>query len=397
MYCAGIGLVAPTGNCSEGYYCPGNVTSPTPSNFACLAGHFCPEGSTTPLLCPPGMYQPSSGSGDCLNCPSGHYSDPSEGVQALISPPFCQQGFYCPNGTDSTQPPCSSGTFGSRIGLETLEDCSACTAGMYCEGEALTAPSGLCFAGYFCTGGSSSPTPYDNITLLINISDVIWNGNGECSIGYYCPEGSRIPSPCPTGSFSRSRAVTNASSCEPCPRGRYCSFTGPVMVTEAPPCSAGYICTGDSSTPTPDAESSDGYPCPIGTFLDITDGFNVSSCRSCVGGSFCNTSGLTSPTGFCSPGFYCPEGSTVYQPFEYVCPAGMFCPEGSTLPMSCPPGEYQQRTMQAQCELCPKGRTCVNSTADPALCPPHHYCPRGTGVNPRTCPPGTLHMITLQA
>ena len=93
MHCAGIGLVAPTGNCSEGYYCPGNVTSPTPSDFPCLAGHFCPEGS---LLCPPGMYQPSSGSGDCLDCSSGHYCDPSEGVQALISPHSVHKDFTVP-------------------------------------------------------------------------------------------------------------------------------------------------------------------------------------------------------------------------------------------------------------------------------------------------------------
>jgi len=537
MYCAGVGLLTPTANCSEGYYCPGNNTSPTPEEFPCLAGHFCSEASSIPHLCPPGMYQPSSGSGSCLDCPSGHYCDPSEGVQALITPPLCPQGFYCPSGTGSTQPACLSSTFGSRTGLETLEDCNDCTAGMYCEGEALTAPTGLCYAGYFCTGGSSSPTPYDNITLSGNTTDPIWNGNGECPVGYYCPKGSRIPTPCPTGSFSQSRAVTNASSCEPCPRGRYCSFTGPVMVTEAPPCSPGYICTGGSSTPTPDTGSSYGYPCPtghfclegalfevgcplgeynpylaresclacpegkscpfnnmtsplnclpghycptgtsnatpcpegtftqsenltsanecsycvpgsycgtaglveatgpcaagyycergatspnpssstmfpsngpcpvgnycpsgtitpipcpIGTFLDTTGGFNVSSCQSCVGGSFCNTSGLTSPTGFCSAGFYCPGGSTVYQPLEYVCPVGMFCPEGTTLPLPCPPGEYQQLAMQAQCEPCPEGRTCVNSTADPELCPPHRYCPRGTGISPPECPPGTF-------
>ena len=224
--------------------------------------------------------------------------------------------------------------------------------------------------------------------------------------GHYCSNGTSNAIPCPEGTFTQSENLTSADECSYCMTGSYCATAG--LTEPTGPCAAGYYCERGAISPNP--SSSDMYPsngpcivehycpsgtvapipCPIGTFLDTTGGFNVSSCRSCVGGSFCNTSGLTSPTGFCSPGFYCPEGSTVYQPLEYVCPAGMFCPEGSTLPMSCPPGEYQQRTMQAQCELCPEGRTCVNSTADPALCPPHHYCPRGTGVNPPMCPPGTF-------
>ena len=536
MYCDSTGLSAPSGNCSDGYFCPGtmnNARSAAPADLLCLAGHYCPEASFEPLLCLPGTYQPERGQRSCLECPSSYYCDPSEGVEAVISPPACPQGFYCPSGTDGTQPVCPSGTFGGRIGLESIDDCTECTSGMYCEGEAITSPTGPCFAGYFCTGGSSSPTPSDNVTVYGNSS---WNGNGECPVGYYCPLGSRVPTPCPTGSFSQSRAVTNASGCEPCPRGRYCSFTGPVMVTEAPPCSGGYVCTGGSPTPTPEDGSLYGYPCPtghfceegtlyevgclpgeynpslaqsscntcperqscpdhnmttpldciaghycpngtslplpcpegtfttstnlssveecsyctsgsycatpgladptgpctagyycqggaansipsslelftlnglcpeghyctsgttvptpcpIGTFLDSPGGYNVSSCRPCLGGSFCNGTGLTSPSGLCSAGYYCPQGSTVRQPIEFVCPEGMYCPEGVTLPLPCLPGEYQQHPMQAECEACPAGRTCVNSTADPALCPAHHYCPRGTGLNPPECPPGT--------
>ena len=455
MYCAGTGLVTATGNCSEGYYCPSNATSPTPNDFPCPSGHFCPEGSTTPRLCLPGTYQPSSGSGICQDCPSGHYCDPSEGVQALITPPFCSQGFYCPSGTGSIQPACPSGTFGSREGLEALEDCSACTAGLYCEGEALTTPTGSCLAGYFCTGGSDSPTPHDNITVLGNTSELIWNGNGECPVGYYCPEGSRVPTPCPTGSFSQSRAVTNASGCEPCPRGRYCSFTGPVMVTEAPPCSAGYICTGGSSTPTPDSDSTYGYPCPIGHFclegalfevgcpvgeynpnlaqascLECPEGMrcpynnmttplnclpghycpngtsnaipcpegtftqseNLTSaeeCSYCVPGSYCGTTGLTEATGPCAAGYYCQRGATSPAPSSAdmfpsngPCATGHYCPEGTVAPIPCPIGTFLDSTggfNVSSCRPCTGGSFCNTSglTSPTGFCSLGFYCPGG--------------------
>ena len=52
--------------------------------------------------------------------------------------------------------------------------------GYYCGQDGLSYPSGLCEAGYYCSGGSSVAMP----------SGV---GGDQCSPGYYCPEGSIQP------------------------------------------------------------------------------------------------------------------------------------------------------------------------------------------------------------
>ena len=65
-YCSETGLVEPTGQCDEGYYCNGGATLPNPdssspdgykgdtcvdrtnaaSNDLCPPGHYCPTGKT---------------------------------------------------------------------------------------------------------------------------------------------------------------------------------------------------------------------------------------------------------------------------------------------------------------------------------------------------------------
>ena len=48
----------PTGECAEGYYCPGGQVTPTPVEFPCSPGHFCPNGSSDESSCLAGWYQP---------------------------------------------------------------------------------------------------------------------------------------------------------------------------------------------------------------------------------------------------------------------------------------------------------------------------------------------------
>ena len=542
MFCNELGIATPSGACSEGYFCSENrldFTSPTPHDFICPRGHFCPERSSTPLLCESGSYQPNEGQSDCLVCPPGLFCNQNNGVTAVTTPQECPQGYYCPSGTGFTFRPCPAGSYSNRTGLESEADCEMCPPGLYCEGIALTEPSGFCFPGYFCTGCSHSPTP-NNFTISENENDtngLIWTGNGECPNGFYCPQGSRVPIACPQGTFSQTRCVTNVTGCELCPSGRFCAFTGPVMVEQAPPCAPGFVCTGGSPTPTPDFGSHFGYPCPVGfyceegavielscepgtynpdfaqsscfnctagmmcafsnmtapipclpgyycpegtaiaaacaegtfststnlssvedctfcdsgkycmgtaltmptgdcapgyfchfgaatptpdynpsfasngpcprgsfcpsgaiaptgcpisTFRDTVGARNESDCHPCTPGKFCNTTNLDSPTGECSTGYYCPLGTAISQPSEFICPLGAFCPEGSATPMPCPAGFYQPITGQGSCEICPAGRFCLNGTSVPEICPPHSFCPAGTGREILSCPPGTF-------
>ena len=92
-YCEGTGLAAPTGKCTQGYYCSAAspVAAPAPGSAyggMCTRGYFCPEGSIAPQNCTPGY---------CCS-------------QDTLSAPFseCDPGYYCtglailPNPLDGT-------------------------------------------------------------------------------------------------------------------------------------------------------------------------------------------------------------------------------------------------------------------------------------------------------
>lgn len=99
------------------------------------------------------------------------------------------------------------------------------------------------------------------------------------------------------------------------------------------------------------------YPCPNGTFNNITGAQDSSLCQICPPGEFCPTPGLALPAGKCSGGWYCTSGSWSSQPAVLgndtgstcdcpaqsiggKCQAGTFCPEGSSAPISCLGGHY---------------------------------------------------------
>lgn len=114
------GLASPAGPCHAGYWCRSGATTPAPADSLCPAGGYCPEGTIVPVACPEGTFNPS------------------------------------PGGRNSSS-------------------CAPCSAGWYCNGTGLAAPSGPCAGGYFCPVGTVYPT------LL-------------CPVGYYCPNGSAAQS-----------------------------------------------------------------------------------------------------------------------------------------------------------------------------------------------------------
>lgn len=62
FYCSTTGLIAPTGRCEVGYFCPEGSSTPrgaSPSSTQeqyCKATQYCPLGTGFPLVCPPGFY-----------------------------------------------------------------------------------------------------------------------------------------------------------------------------------------------------------------------------------------------------------------------------------------------------------------------------------------------------
>lgn len=95
--------------------------------------------------------------GSCDQCTGGYYclqntSDPNSFP--------CPVGHYCPPGTQyDTQYKCSSGSYNPLPTQSSSTACKLCDAGTYCFGDGLSAPTGNCSQGWFCTGGASESKP----------------------------------------------------------------------------------------------------------------------------------------------------------------------------------------------------------------------------------------------
>lgn len=220
--------------CPATFYCNENHMT---IGTICPTGSYCPAGSTLPVPCPRGTY--SSGTSlslasQCTPCPAGLYCD-QEGMitfntakkcaagyicnggsytkypvaltcSATVLNCKCQPGYRCSEATDSvTNPPiqCAAGTFQNSYGGSV---CKECPPGYYCGTAGLTAPTGPCSAGYYCTGGASTP-------------NVVGTGVFECPIGMYCPAGSASGIECPDGTES---TALGSAVCANCPAGVFC-------------------------------------------------------------------------------------------------------------------------------------------------------------------------------
>lgn len=135
-------------------------------------------------------------------------------------------------------------------------------------------PTGLCYAGYYCTGAAFSPKQF------------------TAPAGTYTLAGAWETIDCPVGKYNPFIAQ---SSCLTCPAGYYCPSTAMTAPTDCP---VGYFCPAGSS-------SYSGNPCPQGTYGIYTNYQVSSDCQPCTSGKYCATTGLSSPTGDCSAGHYC--------------------------------------------------------------------------------------------
>ncbi|XP_061576515.1 uncharacterized protein si:ch211-286b4.4 [Cololabis saira] len=300
----------------------------------CRAGYVCLGGSSSPT--------PSDGSHG-YPCPAGH---------------------SCPVGSAS-EVPCEPGTYSPGPGAS---QCVACLKGTMCPSSATQEPS-------------------------------------ICPHGHFCPAGTALPQACPVGTLNNQTSAPSVSACTPCPPGVYCSTYG--ASTPQGLCLQGYFCEGGATDPTP--ESSESFPkngpcpaghfcptgcisplpCPLGSIRNITGGVSMESCFGCPAGHYCSTEGLTSPSGPCAAGFYCPFDFSSTTPFAFLCPKGHFCPEGSGLALPCPTGAYQPNPGSESCIPCRPGFYCEEAiVGEPWPCPPHSFCPAGT-MMPRACPKGT--------
>jgi hypothetical protein len=97
--------------------------------------------------CPSGTYNYFDGSylkTDCWTCPQGYFC-PTDAASADLKIQICPAGSYCVEGV-SAPTTCVAGFYcpeGTNVPIP-------CPNGMYCDTTGLTAPTGICSAGFIC-------------------------------------------------------------------------------------------------------------------------------------------------------------------------------------------------------------------------------------------------------
>ena len=392
-YCPNLGTTSFESNiCPQGYYCPHGTTFaeefPCPAGtfnnetmqtsietgctLICPATMFCPEGSTAGQTCPAGFYCPQgTPSAYHSPCPLGTYG-PDSGYSDASQCVECQAGYYCPSG-NNTHPtvsplPCQPGTYNPLNGTGHEFNCLLCTAGMSCPTIALTEPSDTCNEGHYCPNGTIFPSQY----------------------------------PCPPGTFTFSTDLQSPDQCSICPAGQACGWGTGFNFSEPLPCAQGHYCP--LGTP-----ASNKYPCPPGTFTELSNLTSAAECSICTAGHYC-IGGGAGPNDVCPMGHYCPEGTRL--PHQFPCPkttyndqfgqnssesclnctVGHFCESGFTTPEACPAGAYMPSGYDAvsdstigdpignksDCLVCPGGQFCGEGSVVPIDCGLGMYSPTGS-------------------
>ena len=104
------------------------------------------------------MYQDDLGQAACKTCPGGFACE-----RNTTRPAPCPLGSYCESGTRyGTERLCPNGTYGAKMNLTQVSECSPCSPGHFCALPGLQAPTGPCKGGYFCGCGSSASNPHDS-------------------------------------------------------------------------------------------------------------------------------------------------------------------------------------------------------------------------------------------
>ena len=92
-----------------------------------------------------------------------------------------------------------------------------------------------------------------------------------------------------------------------------------------------------------------------------------------ISGSYCDSLGLTQPTGQCTAGYYCTSGANTSTPTDgttgNICPQGHYCPMGSISQTQCADGTYMNTTGAAACLNCLAGFYCLAGATDVTICP----------------------------
>lgn len=267
----GVGADGCSGLCAAGFYCPEGSTGPE-ANRCGGADVFCPAGSAAPLTASPGFFTASS-----LNATEIDVAD--------IQLP-CPVGEWCSDGVRHT---CPAGRYGCSEMLDT-EDCSGpCAPGYFCAAGAVTNTESRCGGpGFVCPVGSAAPE-----AVLPGFMSIGGSGSSTrtasvpCIPGSFCVGG--VAELCPSGRYGSSEGLSGDTCDGLCADGYECA-AGSVSAF-ALSCRPGHFCSAGRILPCPPGTWSDERglseveqcaPCPAGTANASAGVDNVHHCSVCV-------------------------------------------------------------------------------------------------------------------
>lgn len=312
----------------------------------------------------------------------------------------------------------------NQLGVRTHDDCISCPATKFCQSSRIVND---CAPGYICLEEADAHKP--------DITDKAY----ACPLGFWCGEGTQSPVLCPIGTFTNTTAAKQVSECTVCQPGKFCNYDSRIPQG----CPTGSYCPMASQSPT---------SCPKGTFQPNANMSGIDDCRPCLGGYFCNITGLGNLFNYgeqykCPFGNYCPQGTSTkpiaclagtfidegavdasvsasefsadtindcnYCPehyycergtsyrFQFPCKEGFLCPQGSGDMIPCTAGYYCQRIDNKMVQtICPEGSFCLMGSAVPSKCEPNQVCPEGSswhssgGKTREDCLPGEYLAIS---
>lgn len=268
--------------------------------------------------------------------------------------------------------------------------------GSKCPFTGTVAPTLDCDAGFVCASGTSTP-------------------NVSCPAGFFCAARTAVPAPCAPGSYAD---VAGLAVCKTCPARSFCAGASVTPVS----CPAGSYCPVGTRFATQ-------FLCLPGTFSNATGLAAATECTACTPGMYCALPGLTAPTGFCGPRYYCSLNASSPQPNDgnrtggpcaegYLCDLGSvapvpmlgvggptgngtgracrpgtWCGPGASVEIPCSPSTYNPNYGQGACLPCPAGHSCpIAGLAVPQACPPFRWCPEGSSDGD-FCPRGSYSLV----
>lgn len=332
--------------CPPGFYCTEGATVPavceTPGTFTsggarqssdckpCAAGKYCPPGGTAAWPCPRGHYC-EAGTSSPTPCPKLTYNDEENAASVdqcrVCQPGFlcaergiasqeaygCEPGYYCPHKLGERKA-CKAGKYRPYREGAYERQCFDCPEGFHCPEEATATPY-LCPNGTYCPRGATEPLPCPKGSYCAARSGLptqcragfYCEGQSEyyakCLNGTYCPSGSHTQTACPGGTFGAgvNDNVNLSMGCRACGRGLYSVAGAPGEGSDRQclDCLPGYVCTGNTSTATPENNRTQGgykcprghycplnsyseTPCPVGRYNKELGATNVNMCIKCM-------------------------------------------------------------------------------------------------------------------